>query len=188
MPFKEAITSLPWPLCGHPTSDQSDHMPIACDSPVPCHASTRSSMSSSPCLSQRIQSGDECGPHQHPLWLGVNNTMRWSLFWIVGWRLEGYSSWSIGRLWVWGELLGEWTQCEYTMTDFTVLLQSSRCTSSHSCDSLQQHELPSWSPHPRCGREDGLQVVCNIDHCIKWFWVSMKQRIKGNKYLIRKCM
>jgi len=37
-----------------------------------------------------------------------------------------------------------------------------------------------------CGRVNGLQVVCNNDCCIEWFWVSMKQRIKGNKYLIRK--
>ena len=38
----------------------------------------------------------------------------------------------------------------------------------------------------RCGREDGVQVVCNDDCCIEWFWVSMKWRIRGNKYLIRK--
>ena len=34
---------------------------------------------------------------QCPLWLGVNSTTRWSLSWIAGWRLEGWSSQSARR-------------------------------------------------------------------------------------------
>jgi len=139
---------------------QLDHMPIACNSNPLCHASTLSSMLSSSYQSQKIQSDNKFTHHLHQLWLEVNNIMRWSLFWLAG-----------SGLWVWGELLGEQTWCQCTVTDFTVLLQSPWCTLSHLCDSLQ----PAWTSVLVYQYPDftavGLMHPWHIAklHCTKWY-------------------
>jgi len=123
---------------------QLDCMPITCDSHPLCCTSTLSSMLSSSCWSQKIQSDDKFAHHLHQLWLEVNNIMRWSLFQIAGSGLGSWSSWWTGRAMGMRRTLGweMWHQC--TVTNFPVLSWSPWCTSSHSYDSLCQHELPCW--------------------------------------------
>jgi len=69
-----------------------------------------------------------------------------------------------------------------------LLLASPLASGYAACPADVDSTLQSAGRWPWCGRVKGLQVVCNKDRCVKWSWVSMEQRIRGNKYLVRKCM